>query len=449
MSKKVTIDIQKEVNPYFKSVWTTKKPYNILKGGRNSFKSSVVALKLIYMMIPYLQKGEKANVVVIRKVANTIRDSVYLKMQWALEKFGLLDQFKMTVAPFKLEHKATGSTFYFYGQDDFAKLKSNDIGNLIAVWYEEAAEFEDAEEFDQTNITFMRQKQPLADVVKIFWSYNPPRNPYHWINEWSDSMVGEDDYLVHSSSYKDDILGFITAQMLADIERIKNNDFDYYRYIYLGEPVGLGTNVYNMNLFKGLDSLPDDDRIIALYYSMDTGHSVSATSCGCYGLTAKGKVIRLNGYYYSPAGQVRKKAPSELSKDIYEFIKRTSTCEHWKGARIQKRTIDSAEAALRNQYLKDFGQHWIPVNKKKKIDMIDYVHDLLAQGRFYYLKKPYKTGLKCCDSNDIFIEEHKKYQFDEKTLNSDDPKVIKEEDHTCDDFQYLCVSNARDFRLKV
>lgn len=449
MSKKVTIDIQKEVNPYFKSVWTTKKPYNILKGGRNSFKSSVVALKLIYMMIPYLQQGEKANVVVIRKVANTIRDSVYLKMQWALEKFGLLDQFKMTVSPFKLEHKATGSTFYFYGQDDFAKLKSNDIGNLIAVWYEEAAEFEDAEEFDQTNITFMRQKQPLADVVKIFWSYNPPRNPYHWINEWSDSMVGEDDYLVHSSSYKDDILGFITAQMLADIERIKNNDFDYYRYIYLGEPVGLGTNVYNMNLFKGLDSLPDDDRIIALYYSMDTGHSVSATSCGCYGLTAKGKVIRLNGYYYSPAGQVRKKAPSELSKDIYEFIKRTSTCEHWKGARIQKRTIDSAEAALRNQYLKDFGQHWIPVNKKKKIDMIDYVHDLLAQGRFYYLKKPYKTGLKCCDSNDIFIEEHKKYQFDEKTLNSDDPKVIKEEDHTCDDFQYLCVSNARDFRLKV
>ncbi|MBW4827639.1 MAG: PBSX family phage terminase large subunit [Clostridiaceae bacterium] len=449
MSKQVTINIQKEVNPHFRPVWTTKKPYNILKGGRNSFKSSVVALKLVYMMIPYLQQGEKANVVVIRKVANTIRDSVYLKMQWALEKFGLLDQFKMTVAPFKLEHKATGSTFYFYGQDDFAKLKSNDIGNLIAVWYEEAAEFENAEEFDQTNITFMRQKQPLADVVKIFWSYNPPRNPYHWINEWSDSMVGEDDYLVHSSSYKDDILGFITAQMLADIERIKNNDFDYYRYIYLGEPVGLGNNVYNMNLFKPLEELPDDDRIIALYYSMDTGHSVSATSCGCYGLTARGKVIRLNGYYYSPAGQVRKKAPSELSKDIYEFIKRTSTCEHWKGARIMKRTIDSAEAALRNQYFKDFGQHWTPVSKKKKIDMIDYVHDLLAQGRFYYFKKPYKTGLKYCDSNDIFIEEHKKYQFDEKTLKSDDPKVIKEEDHTCDDFQYLCVSNARDFRLKV
>ncbi|GAK09616.1 PBSX family phage terminase large subunit [Geomicrobium sp. JCM 19038] len=378
---KPTIDIQQEVNPHFKPVWTTKTSYNVLRGGRNSFKSSVIAMLLVYLMLQYLSKGEKANLVVIRKVASTIRDSVYLKMQWALEKFDLQGEFQSTVAPFKLMHKPTGSTIYFYGQDDFQKLKSNDIGNIVAVWYEEAAEFNSAEEFDQTNTTFMRQKHPLADTVRFFWSYNPPRNPYSWINEWSDKLVGEDGWLVHDSSYKDDELGFVTEQMLQDIDRIKRNDFDYYRYLYLGEPVGLGTNVYNMSLFKPLDQLPDDDRVISLYYSMDTGHSVSATSCGCYGLTAKGKVIRLNGYYYSPAGRVNKKAPSELSKDINTFIKKMSALTPYKGARIQKRTIDSAEAALRNQYLKDFGQHWIPVNKLKKVDMVDYVHDLLAQGR--------------------------------------------------------------------
>src|SRR5690606_28365815 len=160
------INIQKEVNPHFEPVWTTRKPYNILKGGRNSFKSSVIALKLAYMMIQYISKGEKANVVIIRKVANTIRDSVFLKIQWALNKFGFSvgrnGDFRETVAPFRIMHKSTGSTFYFYGQDDFQKLKSNDIGNLIAVWYEEAAEFDNAEEFDQTNVTFMRQKHRLA-----------------------------------------------------------------------------------------------------------------------------------------------------------------------------------------------------------------------------------------------------------------------------------------------
>lgn len=401
------------------------------------------------MMLQYIRKGEKANVVIVRKVANTIRHSVFLKIQWALEKFGLLSEFTNTVAPFVIKHKGTGSSFYFYGSDDFERLKSNDIGNLIAVWYEESAEFNEQEEFDQTNVTFMRQKHPLADMVQIFWSYNPPRNSFAWINEWSDSLVGESDYLVHDSSYKDDELGFVTDQMLADIERIKRNDYDYYRYLYLGEPVGLGTEVYNMNLFKPITELPSDDRVIGLYYSIDGGHSVSATTFGCFGLTAKRNVILLNTYYYSPVGRVNKKAPSDLAKDLNTFIKKTSTQQQWQNARIMNRTIDSAEAALRNQYYADFRQHLNPVAKKKKIDMIDYPTNLLAQGRFYYLENPYPINMQHADSNDVFIEEHRKFQWDENTLNSDSPKVIEESDHTCDMFIYLCLDNARDFNLKV
>ena len=404
MSKVVVI--QNEINPHFKPVWTTEKPYNILKGGRNSFKSSVIALLLVYMMISYLVTGKKANVVVIRKVASNIRDSVYLKIQWALSKFGIMDQFTCTVSPFRVTHKKTGSTFFFYGQDDFQKLKSNDIGNIISVWYEEAAEFKNAEEFDQSNTTFMRQKHPDADMVRFFWSYNPPRNPYSWINEWVESLKGLSNYLVNESSYLNDELGFVTQQMLDDIERIKKNDYDYYRYLYLGEPVGLGTNVYNIDLFQVLEELPTDDRIISLYYATDVGHQTSATVCLAFGLTAKGKVILLNMYYYSPQGKAVKKAPSDLSKDLYEFV-------------------------------------------KKNIDMIDYVHDLLAQGRFYYLVPTIKTGLSNCDDLTLFVEEHKRYQFKETTLNSDNPDVIKEFDHSVDAFKYGCIDNAREWKLKV
>ncbi|WP_206756806.1 PBSX family phage terminase large subunit, partial [Streptococcus agalactiae] len=198
------INIQKNINPHFKSVWLSKKPNNILRGGRNSFKSSVITLKLIYMMIKYIIRGERANIVVIRKVANTLRDSVYNQIQWGLRLFCIIGMFKMTVSPFKITNIKTGSTFYFYGLDDFQKLKSNNIGDLIAVWYEEAAEFSSYEEFDQTNITFMRQKHPNADFVQFFWSYNPPRNPYNWINEWFEECKQHDDYLCHSSTYLDD-----------------------------------------------------------------------------------------------------------------------------------------------------------------------------------------------------------------------------------------------------
>lgn len=431
------INIQAEVNPNFKSVWTTKKPYNVLKGGRNSFKSSVIALLLVYTMIKYIKINEKANIVVIRKVANTLRDSVYLKIQWALRKFGMSVEFSATVSPFKITHVSTGSTFYFYGQDDFQKLKSNDIGNIVAVWYEEAAEFKDFEEFDQSNTTFMRQKHPLADMVRFFWSYNPPRNPYSWINEWADSLKESDSYLVHESSYLDDKLGFVTEQMLDEIERIKKNDYDYYRYLYLGEAVGLGTNVYNANLFQPLKEPPKDERIVALYYGIDTGHQVSATSCVCLGYTSKRNVILLDMFYYSPEGKSNKKAPSQLSKDIHDFMEKTQ--KEWR-VPMRYTVIDSAEGALRNQYYLDYGVALQPVNKQKKVVMIDYVQDLLAHGRFYYLEKP---------STDIFIDEHKKYLWNEKTLNSDSPEVIKEYDHSCDALQYIVLTAARDWGLRV
>lgn len=433
----MTFKVQKNINPHFKSVWVSSLPYNVLKGGRNSFKSSVIVLKLVYMMLRYIIVGETANVVIIRKVANTIRDSVFNKVWWALSLFGIDRQFSKTVSPFKIVHKRTGSTFYFYGQDDFQKLKSNDIGNIIAVWYEEAAEFASQEDFDQSNVTFMRQKHPRAKFVQFFWSYNPPRNPYSWINEWFESIKTNKNYLAHSSTYLDDKLGFVTEQMLEDIERIKENDFDYYRYLYLGEAVGLGNNVYNMSTFHPIEALPSDDRLIGICFALDGGHQQSATACCSFGITAKGKVILLDTWYYSPAGQVNKKAPSQLSKEIYEYM--SSVIDKYKVQALQY-TIDSAEGALRNQMFLDFGLRWHPVAKLKKVTMIDSFQSLLAQGRFYYLN---------IENNKIFIEEHKMYRWDEKTIKSDNPSVIKEDDHTCDTAQYFVLDNAKLLGLRV
>lgn len=433
---KPTIDIQKEVNPHFKEVWTTKVPYNILRGGRNSFKSTVIALKLAYMMIKHINKGERANVVVIRKVANTIRDSVFNKMQWALTKFDMLKDFDVTVAPFRIKHRATGSSFVFYGLDQFEKLKSNDINDIIAVYYEEAAEFKNAEEFDQTNVTFMRQKHESIDHVKFFWAYNPPRNPYHWINDWSDNLKGVKNYLVHHSSYEDDTLGFVTEQMLDEIERIKTNDPDYYKYLYQGIPVGLGTNVYNYELIRIVEEIPKDERIILIDVATDSGHQNSATVHVAFALCASGNVYLIDTYYYSPAGKANKKAPSQLSKEYKEWI--DSVVEEWK-RNIDQMTIDSAEGALRNQIYLDHGIRLHPIAKKKNVDMVDNVHVLLAQGRFHVLKK------KC---NEIVLEQHKRYMWDERTLHTDDPRVIKEFDDAVDSVKYYVNDNLRKLNLK-
>ena len=104
-------------------------------------------------------------------------------------------------------------------------------------------------------------------------------------------------------------------------------------------------------------------------------------------------------------------------------------------------TIDSAEGALRNQYFKDYGERWHPVAKKKNQTMIDMVISLLGWGAFLLSL----TFL----ANRVFVEEHKMYRYDDKSLNTDDPKVIKEDDHTVDEFKYFVLDNARELRLKA
>lgn len=432
------IKLSSIVQPHFFSFWNSKAPYLILNGGRGSFKSSTISIKLLVKFKKHTQQGNKVNVVVVRENAVNLRDSVYGQIVWAISKLGMVREFRYSVSPMKIVHKRTGSTFYFYGGDNPERLKSNTVGDLMALWYEEAANFKSAEVFDQTNPTFIRQKAECVDQVQVIYSYNPPKNPFDWVNEWVDEKAGDPDYFVDKSTYLDDELGFTTKQQLALIESYKRNDYDYYRWLYLGEVIGLGNNVYNMALFHEVDELPDDDYVAELAYSIDSGNQTSATTCLCLGITGKGNVILLDTYYYSPAGLANKKAPSQLAKELHEFIKQTAS--EFPEAPIIKRTVDSAEGGLRNQYYNDYGTRLHGVNKsEKKATYIDYPQDLLAQGRVFILRKK---------SNNIFITQHREYRWDESSLESDNPKVIKENDHTCDAFQYFCMDNKRLLGLK-
>lgn len=421
--------------PHFDRVLFSHCLNKVLKGGRGSTKSSVISLQLV---MDFLQDPQ-ANVLIMRKVANTIELSVYEQIKWAIYMLHVDSLFEFKKSPYRIVDKRNGTAFYFSGVDDPQKLKSMIIakGYVRYLWFEELAEFDSWQEVDTVRASFTRKHLPPGAHVVTYYSYNPPKNPYEWINEWVAQREGIPNWFVDHSTYKDVTLPNILSQDYIDeINTVKSNDYDYYRWMYLGEVVGLGTNIYNMDTFQSIDQLPEDDVITNVFYSVDTGHEVSATTCGAYGVTKKGNVILLDTYYYSPQGKAHKKPPSELSKDLKRFVDKVSD---WLGKQPTNMTIDSAEGALDNQFYNDFGIHWHKVNKLKKVDMIDRVQDLLAQGRFYYLKRP---------ENDIFIAEHRKYQWDENTLQSDDPKVIKEDDHTCDMFQYFVRDNERFLGLK-
>ncbi|EEU27527.1 PBSX family phage terminase large subunit [Lactobacillus crispatus] len=412
-------------------MWTTDKPYVVCKGGRGSFKSSVISLKLVTMMMFYIAMGKTVNVICIRENQQYLRDSVYNQILWAMSILGVESEFRTRVSPMVIQHIRTGSTFYFYGANDPMKLKSNIVGNVVAVWFEEFSNLKNVNVFDQSVPTFIRQKPDFVKDVKIFISYNPPRNPYAWVNEWVTQRETDPDYFVDSSTYLDDELGFTTKQQLDLIEKYKQNDPDYYRWLYLGEAVGLGTQVYNMKLFKVVDRIPDDEYITDIFYGMDTGFMVSATACVACAFTNKYNVYVLDTFYYDPTKYERKLSASEQAERVHDFINQITDKY---GVLPCNQTIDSADGGIYTQYWQMYNVQWSKVRKLGEAEMIDRVQDLAAQGRLHVLKTP---------SNDIFLDEHKKYQWDPATVNSDHPRVIKEFDHSCDALKYGVLDNEQ------
>lgn len=418
-------------------MWTTDKPYIVCKGGRGSFKSSVISLKLVTMMMKYISQGKQVNVIAIRENQQYLRDSVYNQILWAMSILGVESEFRTRVNPMMIQHIRTGSTFYFYGANDPMKLKSNIVGNVVAVWFEEFANLKNVDVFDQSVPTFIRQKPDFVDQVKIYISYNPPRNPYVWVNEWVTQRETDPDYFVDSSTYLDDELGFTTKQQLDLIEKYKQNDPDYYRWLYLGEAVGLGTQVYNMNLFKIVDKIPSDEYITDIFYGMDTGFMVSATACVACAFTNKYNVYVLDTFYYDPTKYERKLSASEQAERVHDFINQITNKY---GVVPCNETIDSADGGIYTQYWQMYNVQWSKVHKLGEPEMIDRVQDLLAQGRMHVLKTP---------GNQVFLDEHKKYQWDPATVNSDHPRVIKEYDHSCDALKYGILDNEQLLGLAV
>ncbi|AUI74631.1 PBSX family phage terminase large subunit [Lactobacillus helveticus] len=418
-------------------MWTTDKPYVVCKGGRGSFKSSVISLKLVTMMMKYISQGKQVNIIAIRENQQYLRDSVYNQILWAMSILGVESEFRTRVNPMIIQHIRTGSTFYFYGANDPMKLKSNIVGNVIAVWLEEFANLKNVDVFDQSVPTFIRQKPDFVDQVKIYISYNPPRNPYAWVNEWVTQRETDPDYFVDSSTYLDDELGFTTKQQLDLIEKYKQNDPDYYRWLYLGEAVGLGTQVYNMKLFKVVDRIPSDEYITEIFYGMDTGFMVSATACVACAFTNKYNVYVLDTFYYDPTKYERKLSASEQAERVHDFINQITDKY---GVVPYNQTIDSADGGIYTQYWQMYNTQWSKVHKLGEAEMIDRVQDLAAQGRLHVLKTP---------GNEILLDEHKKYQWDPATVNSDNPRVIKEFDHSCDALKYGVLDNEQLLGLAV
>ena len=110
-----------------------------LKGGRGSTKSSFVSIEIILGIM----KDPNANAVVLRKVKETIKDSVFEQLIWAIEKLKVSEYWNTKYNPMELIYIPTGQKILFRGADKPRKIKSIKVsrGYVKFMWYEEVDEF--------------------------------------------------------------------------------------------------------------------------------------------------------------------------------------------------------------------------------------------------------------------------------------------------------------------
>ena len=180
------LNVKVGFNPIFKSVNNCKKRYRVLKGSAGSGKSVDIAQDYIIKLGDMKYKG--ANLMVVRKVDETNRDSTFAELQSAV--FKIYGQYyekywKITSNPLKLESKITGNEIIFRGVNDLKaieKIKSVSFkkGKLCWIWVEEATELS----VDAVDILDDRLRGDLSFNPNLYYQMTFTFNPIsstHWI----------------------------------------------------------------------------------------------------------------------------------------------------------------------------------------------------------------------------------------------------------------------------
>lgn len=137
-------------------------------------------MNLIYRLMKY----PGSNLLVVRAVMNTHRDSTFAQLCWAQERLGVSGFWRNTVSPMEMTYLPTGQKILFRGFDDVLKLASTTVsrGALNFVWIEEAFEIGDESDFDKLDLSVPRGSLPDGLFKQTTLTFNP-WSKEHWLKK--------------------------------------------------------------------------------------------------------------------------------------------------------------------------------------------------------------------------------------------------------------------------
>ena len=174
------LDIVADVfHPMMRDIRRGKHSEYILPGGRGSTKSSAISC----IINELIKNNHDMHALVLRKVGNTIKDSVYAQIKWAIKTMDLEEQFEYKLSPIEIVYKPTGQKIFFRGADDPLKIKSikPEFGYIGILWFEELDQFAGPKKS-----VILSSRQSVAATLRISLSHltRPEAKTIGRMNMW-------------------------------------------------------------------------------------------------------------------------------------------------------------------------------------------------------------------------------------------------------------------------
>lgn len=283
-----------KLQQYYKDYVANKYTYYVNAGGRCSTKSSAVSLVVMLDM----KEHTEGHTVVFRNTQAQLRQSVAEQFQWAINTLGLAKEWELKLAPkLKFINKFTGQEIRFLGYDNAANVTKGQKfvkGYVRNIVYEEGDQFRSFEEIKVGLASLMRTNGYNDAVHKVNIVYNPPKSATAWINNpdiWDYTTTG-----YYKTTYLDVPNGWLSPQYLKLIEYTKETNPEQYRWEYLGEIVGNGSQVFKNLTIREIKDDEYEQYTDKIYAGIDFGFKKDPTTWVLFHYNGK-KLVFLKEYY--------------------------------------------------------------------------------------------------------------------------------------------------------
>ncbi len=407
----------------------TKIKHIILTSGRAGTKSSYAAIRSVYQ----IAADAHGSVVVLRKHHNKLRKTVYKEMLRGIGRLKIpKGKFRITKSPMEISYKKNGSTIYFSGSDGIDDTKGiiDEDKPIKLVVIDELTEFfEDGEGEDElSNIeaTFVRGN---SSGFQMIYLYNPPKNPNAPVNQWCKKMEERADCLHIHTDYRDVPESWLGRDLIETAETMRLLDEKQYRWVWLGQSIGVDELVYYMFSDKNKYRPEEGKTYGRIGIGGDYGQQ-NPTTYEAYGIDEyNGRLNGLEEYYHSGRESGKQKSPSEYANDFVDFVNHLS--EKYKCNNFYL-YLDPSARGLQEEIKRTCRQQGLAVHfKDAENDValgISRVQKLLIYG--ILTVSPHQEHL---------ISEFGGYEYDKKLLDKGKEVPVKEKDHSLDATRYLAM----------